>query len=73
MALLEAAGGADSIFVASNQQVQLESLAQGALSRGIERYGQGDYEGAIKEFRRSIGLSPSSQYAASSAVRLKAP
>jgi tetratricopeptide (TPR) repeat protein len=64
MALLEAAGGADSIFVASNQQVQLESLAQGALSRGIERYGQGDYEGAIKEFRRSIGLSPSSQYAA---------
>jgi tetratricopeptide (TPR) repeat protein len=51
------------IFSATVQQAsQLESLANGALSKGIERYMNKDFEGAIKEFRRSIGLAPNSSY-----------
>ena len=51
------------IFSATTQQPQqLESLANGALSRGIDLYMRQDYEGAIKEFRRSVGLAPNSSY-----------
>ena len=51
------------IFSATIQQTgQLESLANGALSKGIDLYMRQDYEGAIKEFRRSIGLAPNSDY-----------
>jgi hypothetical protein len=47
------------IFSATIQQsAQLESLANNALSKGIDLYTRQDYEGAIKEFRRSIGLAP---------------
>jgi len=50
-----------NIFSATIQQSgQLESLANGALSKGIDLYMRKDYEGAIKEFRRSIGLAPNS-------------
>jgi tetratricopeptide (TPR) repeat protein len=44
------------------QTAQLESLANGALSKGIDLYMRQDYEGAIREFRRSIGLAPNSPY-----------
>jgi tetratricopeptide (TPR) repeat protein len=51
------------IFSATIQQTaQLESLANGALSKGIDLYMRQDYEGAIKEFRRSVGLAPNSAY-----------
>ena len=55
--------GNTDIFSATVQQPQhLESLANGALSRGIDLYMRQDYEGAIKEFRRSVGLAPNSAY-----------
>ena len=44
------------------QTSQLESLANGALSKGIDLYMREDYKGAIREFRRSIGLAPNSDY-----------
>ena len=44
------------------QPVQLESLSNDALSHGVDLYTNKDYEGAIKEFKRSIGLSPHSEY-----------
>jgi len=49
------------IFSATIQQpAQLESLANGALSLGIDLYMKQDFEGAVKAFRRSIGLAPNS-------------
>ena len=47
------------------QTSQLESLANGALSKGIDLYMRQDYQGAIREFRRSIGLAPNSSYSTS--------
>ena len=44
------------------QPAQLESLANGALSKGIDLYQRQDYEGAIREFRRSVGLAPNSTH-----------
>jgi tetratricopeptide (TPR) repeat protein len=41
---------------------QLETLANNALKKGIDLYMRQDYEGAVKEFRRSIGLVPNSAY-----------
>ena len=62
MDLLET-GSAQNIFAAlSAQPAQLENLSNSALSHGIDLYTQGDYKGAIKEFRRSIGLAPTSEY-----------
>ncbi|MDA8083978.1 MAG: tetratricopeptide repeat protein [Nitrospiraceae bacterium] len=48
----------------TNSQDQLDSLANSALSRGIDRYTKKDYAGAAKEFQRSVGLSPSSSNSA---------
>jgi tetratricopeptide (TPR) repeat protein len=42
-------------------------LANNALSKGIDLYTRQDYEGAIKEFRRSIGLAPNSSYSTDAA------
>ena len=51
------------IFSATIQRTaQLESLANNALSKGIDLYIRQDYKAAIKEFRRSIGLAPNSSY-----------
>ena len=51
------------IFSATIQQsAQLEALANTALSKGIDLYMRQDYEGAVKEFRRSVGLAPNSAY-----------
>jgi tetratricopeptide (TPR) repeat protein len=55
--------GYTDIFSATIQQTgQLESLANGALSKGIDVYMRQDYKGAIREFRRAIGLAPNSTY-----------
>lgn len=52
----------DYLFSATfNQQANYDSLADSALSRGIDRYSKEDYVGAVSEFRRAIGLSPYSQ------------
>jgi tetratricopeptide (TPR) repeat protein len=40
-----------------------DSLSSSALGRGIDKYTDGNYTGAIREFRRSIALSPYSDYA----------
>lgn len=53
----------DALFSATlSQQDQFDALANNALSRGIDLYQQGNYEGAVKQFQRSIGLSPHSSY-----------
>jgi tetratricopeptide (TPR) repeat protein len=55
--------GYTDIFSATIQQTgQLEALANGALSKGIDLYMRRDYKGAIREFRRSIGLAPNSAH-----------
>jgi tetratricopeptide (TPR) repeat protein len=54
----------ESVYSAVNQhQAQLENLSNKALSRGIDLYMRKDYKGAVKEFQRSMGLSPQSSYA----------
>jgi tetratricopeptide (TPR) repeat protein len=51
-----------NLFSAFTQQLaRMETLAKGALSNGIRLYQDGDYDGAAKEFRRAIGLSPASE------------
>lgn len=63
---------ADSLFVnASQQQSQLESVANQALSAGIDRYMAKDYEGAVKDFQRATGLAPNSAHSIN-AVKYKA-
>jgi len=55
--------GNTDIFSATIQQpAQLESLANNALSKGIDLYRRQDYEGAIRAFRRSVGLAPNSSH-----------
>ena len=52
-----------SLLGAINQQTnQLGSLANSALSAGIDSYMNKDYKSAIKAFRRSVGLSPASEH-----------
>lgn len=61
-------GTAENIFAFANQKsYQLQSLAASALEGGIDRYMAKDYEGAVKEFKRSIGLDPDSPYAVDAA------
>ena len=55
---------ADKLFgAANNRSLQLESLANQALSSGIEKYQNKDYKGAASDFKRAFGLSPYSTYA----------
>jgi Flp pilus assembly protein TadD len=49
------------------QSGQLESLANSALSNGIDLYTKKNYDGAVKAFRRAIGLSPGSSYSVDAA------
>lgn len=54
---------ADNLFVNSmQQQYQLESLSNQALSRGIDLYTKKEYEDAAKEFQRAVNLNPTSDY-----------
>jgi Tfp pilus assembly protein PilF len=64
-------GVADSAYIdalfssnVTNSQAQLDSLANTALSQGIDYYGKGSYDLAIKAFKRSAGLSPFSDNSA---------
>jgi tetratricopeptide (TPR) repeat protein len=41
----------------------LENLANGALTKGIDLYMNGNYKEAVKEFQRSMGLAPASENA----------
>ena len=62
---------ADSLFSAMlTQSNGLESLANAALQRGIDAYTKQDYEGAVKEFKRSVGLGRGSSFAADAAQYL---
>ena len=55
---LTSAGSIQNIFIFANQQsYQLEALANEALKNGIDRYVNKDYKGAIKEFKRAVGLA----------------
>jgi tetratricopeptide (TPR) repeat protein len=59
--------GTDIFTYTVPQADQLENLANRALSNGIDLYTKKDYDGAIKAFKRSIGLSPSSSYSVDAA------
>jgi len=53
----------DALFSANlRQQDLVDALSNSALSRGINFYQQGNYDAAVKEFQRSIALSPNSSY-----------
>ncbi|UCF93721.1 MAG: tetratricopeptide repeat protein [Desulfobacterales bacterium] len=55
----------DNLFVnAIQQQSQLETLANQALSNGIDLYMQKKYEDAAGQFEKSVNLAPSSPYTA---------
>ena len=56
------AGNTDIFSITVHQSAQLEALANGALSRGIDLYMRQDFKDAIKEFRRSINLAPNSSF-----------
>jgi tetratricopeptide (TPR) repeat protein len=61
----------DSLFSAMTTQSNgLESLANAALQRGIDAYTNKNYESAVKEFKRSVGLGRSSSFAADAAQYL---
>lgn len=59
--------GPDIFTYTLPQSGQLESLANSALSNGIDLYSKKNYEGAIKAFKRAIGLSPTSSYSVDAA------
>ena len=48
----------------THSQAQLDSLANNALSQGIDFYQKGNYDRAINSFKRSAGLSPFSDNSA---------
>lgn len=61
MDLLSTGAAADALFSAATlQQTQMESVANAVLVNGTKLYGKGNYEQAIKEFKRAIGLAPQS-------------
>jgi len=52
-------GIGDQLFsVLGNRFSSLSGLSGTALSRGIDLYQNGDYEGSVREFRRAIALDP---------------
>jgi len=54
----------DNLFSAvGNQWAGMETLANQALSSGIDKYQQKDYKGAAQDFKRAFGLSPYSDFA----------
>jgi tetratricopeptide (TPR) repeat protein len=62
---------ADSLFSATlTRSNGLEGLANAALQRGIDRFMKQDYEGAVREFKRSVGLGRGSAFAADAAQYL---
>ncbi|MCU0590336.1 MAG: tetratricopeptide repeat protein [Desulfobacterales bacterium] len=62
---------ADSLFSATlTQSNGLESLANAALQRGIDAYTKQDYETAVMEFKRSVGIGRGSSFAVDAAQYL---
>jgi tetratricopeptide (TPR) repeat protein len=60
--MISAATGADKLFsVMTQQSSQMDALSKAALSSGIDFYQDGNYDRAVVEFRRAIGLSPASE------------
>lgn len=53
----------EQIFSILGSRNSYSGIAGSALSRGIASYQAGDYEVAVKEFRRAIGLDPYSENA----------
>lgn len=65
------ASPADGLFSATMiQSSGLENLANAALQRGIDAYMNKDYGGAVKEFKRSVGIGRNSSFAADAAQYL---
>jgi Flp pilus assembly protein TadD len=61
---MDITSAADAIFSATTPSLaQYESLAGGALGRGIDAFSAKDYSTAVREFRRSIAFSPYSENA----------
>jgi tetratricopeptide (TPR) repeat protein len=55
---------ADLVFSSTTTTLaQLDSIAAGALGRGIDAFTAGDYGTAVREFRRAAALSPYSENA----------
>jgi Tfp pilus assembly protein PilF len=62
---------ADGIFSATlTQSNGLENLANAALQRGIDAYMNKNYEHAVQEFKRSVGIGQNSSFAADAAQYL---
>lgn len=54
----------DNLFsAAGNRYTGMETLANQALTSGIGKFQQKDYEGAATDFKRAFGLSPYSSFA----------
>ncbi len=68
----------DTLFSAlSGSSAQFETLANQALSSGIDKYQKKDFKGAAQDFKRALGLAPNSanavdtvKYLAQSYLRL---
>jgi Flp pilus assembly protein TadD len=61
----------DSLFAVTTLRANsLETLANAALQRGIDAYMKKDYEGAVKDFKRSVGIGRNSSFAADAAQYL---
>jgi len=57
---LESISGSNLFSLTVQSSAGLESLANGALEKGIDLYLNGNYKEAVKEFQRSMGLAPAS-------------
>jgi len=57
---LESVSGSNIFALTVQSSAGLESLANGALEKGIDLYLSGNYKEAVKEFQRSMGLAPAS-------------
>ena len=57
---IEGISGSNLFALTIQSPAGLESLANGALEKGIDLYLGGNYKEAVKEFQRSMGLAPAS-------------
>ncbi len=67
MSLYDDVTSIDLFAVVNQSSAQLETLSNGALQSGIDRYMNEDYKGAVAEFKRAIGLAPNSSYSVDAA------
>ncbi len=57
--IMERVNAADYLFsITLPSATQFDGLSAGALGRGIDKYVAKNYDGAIREFRRCVALSP---------------